>query len=222
MPRHERARLLLRGATKRLVIVLLAGSVGVGLGLGLAALLGDDDLPRPATTASAPAGNATTPAGSFSTPPTTPTPSLAPADRTAPASPPAVPPDPRRQLRVSVGPAVLHPAASASGQRRQRARLGVRLELANLAAEPVTPARPVLLAAGERVATDPRQDAPDTHIGPLAPGATAGVTLRFETSGAVTEQLTTQRQARILVAGRMHAVRVTIGERARPSGSGSG
>jgi len=39
------------------------------------------------------------------------------------------PPDPLEQVRVSVISAVLHPAGTPAGQRRRRARLGVRVEV---------------------------------------------------------------------------------------------
>lgn len=201
---RERARLWLRGFGKLAAVVLLAGAVGIGLGVAIAALTGDDaDAPRAVTDAPAiTASVATTPAT---------TPSTA-------SGRPASRPAPLRQIRASVGAAVLHPAAAAAGQRRRRARLGVSVRVENRGSERVVLERPSLLAANQRIPTNAAADAPTTNVGPIAPGRTANAVLQFETAGAVTEQLTTQRRARLHIAGRSVALTIVVGS---PVTSGS-
>lgn len=205
MPWRERARLWLRGFGKLAAVVLLAAAVGTGLGVAIAALTGGDsdgDDPRAITdastaTASVPTTRATTPTTTAARP-----------------SPPA----PLRQIRFSVGSAVLHPAATASGQRRRRARLGVSVRVENRGPERVGLERPSLLAANQRIPTNPAADAPTTHLGPIEPGRTTNAVLQFETAGAVTEQLTTQRRARLHIAGRSIPITIVVGS---PAASGS-
>ena len=117
----------------------------------------------------------------------------------------------REQVRVTVGSAVLHPARTPSGRRRNRARLGVRVTVVNRGAQRVVLPRPSLLAARQRIPTNAAADAPGTRLGAVGGGETVKATLQFETAGAVTEQLTTQKRARVLVAGRSWPVTVTIG-----------
>lgn len=138
-----------------------------------------------------------------STPPQATTSGTSPAQATAASS--------RGQLRVTVLSAVLHPAATPAGIRRKRARLSVRARVRNPGAEPVVPPRPSLLAARQRTPTDARAETPVTSLGTIDAGKTVEVTLRFETAGAVTEQLTWQKRARILVAGRSSPVTVSVG-----------
>ena len=60
-------------------------------------------------------------------------------------------------------------------------------------------------------ATDPGADGPGTHLGTLKAGQTRSVTLRFEVAGAVTRQLTSERRAVVLVAGRAHPISIKLG-----------
>lgn len=190
MPRRERARLLLRGLAKLVVVVCAAGAVGVGLGIGLAELSGDDAPPAPAVTAD------TTPTAASTTPATTPG-------------------DPLADVHVKIFGAILHPAGTPEGTRRRRARLTVRVRAENRGATSVTLERPVLVA-GESVATDPRADTPETHFGPLAAGQSQTVSLRIETTGAVTAELTSTRRAQLRIAGRSLTVAVRIGRALMP------
>lgn len=191
MPRRERARLLLRGLAKLLVVVCAASAVGVGLGIGLAELSGDDAPPTPAF-----------PADTTST-----------AASTTPATTPG---DPLADVRVKIFAAVLHPDTTSEGTRRQRARLTVRVRAENQGATSVTLERPVLAAAGERVATDPEADTPETHFGPLAAGESQTVSLRIETAGAVTAELTSTRRAQLRIAGRSLTFAVRVGTAQTP------
>lgn len=205
MPREERVRLLLRGLVKFLAVVVVAGAVGTALGFALSKLTGSDEPPA-----------AITPD------PTSPVPrpitAAAPSDsRTSTPRPSGQ--DPLEQLRVTVVSAVLHPSASPAGQRRRGARLGVRVKVENPGTQRVVVPRPSLLTARQPTPTDAAADGPKTRLGTINPGQTVDVTLRFETAGAVTRQLTTQKRARILVGRRASPVAVTVGSPARSSAS---
>lgn len=113
-------------------------------------------------------------------------------------------------IRTRVVTAVLHPAATRSGKRRQRARLGVRINVENTGTDRVALSRPSLLAARQRVPTG-------SSLQPLAAAEARDTTVRFETAGAVTRQLTTQKRARILVGGRSVPVTVIVGSPAHSS-----
>ncbi len=86
--------------------------------------------------------------------------------------------------------------------RRERARLLLR-GLAKLLG--------VVLAAGETVTTDPQADSPQTNFGALGAGVTRAVTLRFETAGEVTAQLTNQKTGRLRIAGRTIDLDIKVG-----------
>ena len=119
--------------------------------------------------------------------------------------------------------AVLRAASSPSGIRRQRARLAVRVRAENTGTTTVTLARPALTAGGITIKTDPQADTPGTNFGPLAAGETQTVTLRFETAGAQTAALTSERRGRLRIAGRtVPPLFITVGAPLGGSGSGSG
>lgn len=120
----------------------------------------------------------------------------------------AASPEPR--IRATVGIGVLHPAATPSGRRRQRARLGVRVSVQNNGTERVVLPPPSLLAARQRIATR-------SAIAPVAAGKTVSAAVRFETAGAVTRQLRTHKRARILVGGRSWPLTVKVGSPAHSS-----
>ena len=128
---------------------------------------------------------------------------------------------PLAKVRVRILGAVVHAASSPSGIRRQRARVAIRVRAENTGTSTVTLARPTLTAAGVSIKTDPSADAPGTNFGPLGAGETQTVTLRFETAGALTAALTTERRGRLRIAGRtLPPLFVTVG--APLGGSGAG
>jgi hypothetical protein len=137
-----------------------------------------------------------------------------PAPGDAVAATPASP----AQVSVTVLSGVLHPAATAAGRLRQRARLVVDVRIRNRGSQEVTIARPTLLVAGTSRETDPNEDAPGTTVGLLGPGRQEDVALQFEVAGTATASLTGSRRARVFVAGRTLTTRVTIGA---PVGPGS-
>jgi len=212
MPRRERARLLLRGLAKLIAVIVVAGLVGAGLGFGLSKLSGDDEPAGPAAEATTAVTKATT-----STP-------AAPVETTATA-PPTITTTPRPaaagagdDIEVTVGVSVLHLASTPSGRARNRARLGVSVTVRNRGSRRLVLPRPSLLAARQRVPTNPAADKGGSRLGPIAAGQTRRATLQFETAGAVTEQLTTQRKARVLIGGRSSALTVTPGSAVSRSG----
>lgn len=134
-------------------------------------------------------------------------PAVKPALTPTQTAPPSV-----RSVNVRVIDAVLQPASSASGQRRRRARLSVRIRSENRGARAVTPARPVLIVGHVRTPTDPSADSPRTSMGSLGSGEIANVTLRFEVAGNVTTELVDTRRARVRVAGRSRTIAVKLGQ----------
>lgn len=108
--------------------------------------------------------------------------------------------------------AVLQPATTASGRRRQRARVEVTVSLRNLSGRPrPATARPTLIVGDDRVRAD--SAAADVAGGLLkAVPALTSVTgvLRFETAGAATERLTDLRRARLRIAGRTLPLKLAL------------
>jgi len=196
MPRRERVRLLLRGLAKLVAVIVVAGLIGVVLGIGLSMLGGDDEPSAPVTPATTTTTSTTRTTTTATTAATATTTTTQAADD---------------QIQVTVGTAVLHLASAPAGERRNRARLGVRATVRNRGSQRVVLPRPSLLAARQRVATNPAADGPDTHLEAVSAGQTQQVTLQFETAGAVTEQLATQKRARVLIGERSSAITVTLG-----------
>lgn len=190
----------LRGLLKLAAVILVAGAGGTALGIAIAALTGDDGPPSVATEARTDTAKRAETADVTTSAPAPPTTTPASSDQ-----------DLLKQVRVTVGRAVLHPARTPSGRARQRARLGVRVTVINNGAERVVLARPSLLAARQRIPSNAAADAPATRLEAIAPGQAVKVTLQFETAGAVTQQLTSQKRARVLIARRSSPVTVTVG-----------
>ena len=186
-------RSLLLGWSKLLALIVVAGGTGMALGLALSSLSTKDDLPAPAVGSATSA--ARTPATAAST--TTAAPATTTGDTTG------------RRVKLKVVSAVLHPAATPSGRRRERARIGVRVQVENAGDRPLVPERPGLLAAGVAVRADPH--IPGARLPPLAAGESASVSLRFEVEGRVTRRVRSERRARLRAAGRTVPMTVRIG-----------
>lgn len=117
---------------------------------------------------------------------------------------------PKEELDVRDLTAVMHPAATASGQQRQRARVIVYVRVQNRGVLPVTPAPSELRVGPARV--QPDQRAPrEFGLGRIAPGTLADARLRFEVEGAITRRLRTERRARMVIGGRTHPMRLKVG-----------
>ena len=107
-----------------------------------------------------------------------------------------------RRCCILPGP---RPAAAATARARRA------VTVVNRGTERVVLPRPSLLAARQHVPTNAAADGPATRLEPIGPDQTVNVTLQFETAGAVTEQLTTQKRAQVLVAGGSSPVSITVG-----------
>lgn len=102
-------------------------------------------------------------------------------------------------------------AQTASGRARQRARVSVRVRLVNTTDDELTVERPELVVSSGRTPADPAADLfTGTLLDPVAPGDRATGLLRFETAGAVTEQIAEEGQARLEIAGESVLVRFTV------------
>ncbi|HEV2776917.1 MAG TPA: hypothetical protein VGV90_15090 [Solirubrobacteraceae bacterium] len=125
------------------------------------------------------------------------------ADRTVPEAIRAA--DARRERNAIpiLLEAVLVRAATASGQRRRRARVQITVRLRNPRGRPsAATAAPVLLVAGRRVRSDPAAAwRAAALLKPVPSNTTVSGVLRFETAGDVTDRLVEDRRARLRIAG---------------------
>ena len=198
MPVRFRAQLLLRSLAKLAGVAAAAVVCGAALGLGLAEVLGphEDRVGLGAQTTARPQQATTT------------------GDRTTPSPSSTAP-------RVRVISAVLFSATTSRSRARRRARLTVRARVTNPDGGRLTRPAPTLLSGEARVRADPRAaKVAGGLLEPLAPGATAAGELRFETAGAVTQRLSDARRARLRIAGRTVAVRVSNGGPAKSTRAG--
>ena len=205
-PRGARVRSFVRGLVNLVVLVLIAGGVGVALGMGLAALSGSDepaatDVGGTATTATEAvrAPQATTPAQ---------TAAAAPAATTTATPPPVSTTTTPAAARVSASvlDARLFTDSTPSGRQEQRARVTVRIRAANPGPERATLDPPVLRVGSVRIPADPE----GARFEPLGPGTSQTVTLRFELAGEATPKVVRDRRARILIAGQSLPMRVKV------------
>ena len=86
----------------------------------------------------------------------------------------------------------------------------VRVRAENAGNERLTLPRPVLRVGSVRVPADAYAAAPGRQFDPLAAGTSQTVTLRFSLAGEATPKVVRDRRARILIAGRSVALRVTL------------
>ena len=212
-PRQPRARAFLRGLIRFVALIAVAGGAGVALGAGLSQLAGDETATpsvsdEPTSGSTVLTGVATSVAPNPAPPPPPPPPPPAAATTTAAG--------PLGQVNVRVLGAILHPAATADGKRRRRARLTMRVRAVNESGGAVTIAAPVLAVGSVRIRTDAAAETAATRLGELAAGETKAVTLRFELQGEATEKVTIDRRARVVIAGRSLAFRLRIGSPVEP------
>lgn len=210
-PRQPRARAFLRGLIRFVALIAVAGGAGVALGAGLSQLAGDETATpsvsdEPTSGSTVLTGVATSVAPNPAPPPPPP-----PAAATTTAA------GPLGQVNVRVLGAILHPAGTADGKRRRRARLTMRVRAVNESGGAVTIAAPVLAVGSVRIPTDAAAETAATRLGELAAGETKAVTLRFELQGEATEKVTIDRRARLAIAGRALAFRLKVGAPVEPS-----
>lgn len=203
--------MLLRGLLKFVAVVVAAAAIGVAIGLALGALSGGDESPGTA------ARTNSTPGATAATNPSTQT-ETTPATETA-TSPAKTAPQGTALPGVRVLSAVLFPAATASGRARQRARVSVRVRIRNRDTSTLAPQDPLLLVGADSISSDSRASAvAGSLLKPLAPAATATGELHFETAGAVTQRLNANPNARLRIADRTVAVKITISRTPAPPG----
>lgn len=212
-PPPGRAASVLLGLVKLAAVVGVAAGTGMAIGYGLS-MLSDDEPPtlaadgtqtteRPATVTRA--RTATTPVRTTPVQTTTPLPTTPRTTATTPGT------SPRLELDVRVLGAILRPAGTASGIRRNRSRVTMRVRAENRGPGPALLDLPRLHVVDKTMKPDSNALTPESQLGELAPGESRSVTLRFELSGDATANATRDRRARITFAGRSLPVRITIG-----------
>lgn len=205
-PRQPRARAFLRGLIRFVALIAVAGGTGVALGAGLSQLA-DEDAVAPGVSDAPTSGSTVLTGVATSVAPNPPPPPATATTTTAGAL---------GQVDVRVLGAILHPAGTAEGKRRRRARLTMRVQAINESGSTVTIATPVLAVGSVRIRTDAAAETAATRLGELAAGETKTVTLRFELQGEATEKVTIDRRARVVIAGRALAFRLTVGAPVEP------
>ncbi len=203
-------RQMLRGLLKFLAVAVGAGALGVGVGVGLAEVGGGDDTTPALETTSNP--SETDVATSARTMPATQTTPAARTTQTTGSQTTAASPTLARTPHVQVLSALLCPATAASEQANRQARVTVRVRVTNRDSHTLAAQAPRLLVGAAPIGSDSEaKDAAGGLLKALAPAASATGTLRFRTSGSVTQRLTGQRRARLGIAGRTVAVPIEIG-----------
>jgi hypothetical protein len=207
------ARQMLRGLLKFLAVAVGAGALGVGVGVGLAEVGGSGDTTAALeTTGSPPATTVTTDRSYTPTTPTTSTSGAAQTTQTTRTQTAAASATPAPTPHVQVLSALLCPATAASERADRQARVTVGVRVTNRDSRTLAAQAPRLLVGAARIGSDPGAKAgAGALLKALAPAASATGTLRFQTSGSVTQRLTGQRRARLGIAGRNVAVPIEIG-----------
>jgi hypothetical protein len=112
---------------------------------------------------------------------------------------------------VQIVSAFLQRATTPSGRSRNRARISIHVRVTNRGKTTIAKAIPVLLAK-QQVRPDPAtRDTTGTLLKSISPGETAGGRLRFETGGAVTQDLVETLRARLRIGGRTVTVELKLG-----------
>jgi hypothetical protein len=198
---------MLRGLLKFLAVAVGAGALGVGVGVGLAEVGGGDDATTALETSSSPSATTATTLGPATTTSTTPSTTTAPATQTTETTETLA-----LTQHVDVLSALLCPATAAGEQVNSRARVTIRVRVTNRDSRPLAAQAPRLLVGAARIGSVPdAKDDAGALLKALAPAASATGTLRFQTSGSVTQRLTGQRRARLGIAGRTVAAPIEIG-----------
>ncbi|MEJ7785150.1 MAG: hypothetical protein WKF96_10135 [Solirubrobacteraceae bacterium] len=155
--------MLLRGTTRMLAVVIVAGGAGTLLGAGLAQLSSADSAP------SAPLAGDGTAGGPES------------KDQATAGA----------KLEVTVVSAIAHPIKGAPSGGAQQVRLGVHLRVENVSGRTIPSAPPVLLVGEDRVEVAPEStDAAESLLAELRSDGVADETLRFDVAGANARGLT--------------------------------
>ncbi len=128
------------------------------------------------------------------------------------------PPSPRPGAapEVRVVSAILHPAATPSGRRRNAARLSVHVRVADRGPRPSPSRLAALLSGGQILLVDTTQvEAAGSLLIPDGSGAVGDGVLRFEPRSQFTERLWAERRARLRIAGQTVPLKLKIGRPVR-------
>jgi hypothetical protein len=125
----------------------------------------------------------------------------------------ARPPAAANAVTISVLSSDVLTAGSLSGQRRHRARLTVHVRVTNLSPAELTDIAPLLLSRPPVRADRNASDTTGSLLRPVPVGYTAGGSLRFETAGAVTDEIIRTKQVRLRLAGQTFTVPCTVRSR---------
>lgn len=180
---------LLRGLGKFLAVVIASAIVGALLGIGLSKLSGDkaSSTPIAATPAGRPAPRGATGASGTTGP-----------DDAEPQAP-----------RIRVVSSTFVAATTASGRKRRRARVAVRLRVTARGGK-ATLGTARLISGDDELTADPKaSDAAGDLLNPNAGGKSATGELRFETAGTLTARLADQKRARLRIGDRSLPLRLT-------------
>ncbi|MEA2217971.1 MAG: hypothetical protein QOJ35_597 [Solirubrobacteraceae bacterium] len=187
---------LLRGLVKLVVVVAAAALVGEGVGIGLAKLSGSDAGAAQALSSTTTATSAAAPTTQAQAPPTT----TAATTTAAPSAANYTAP------RVEVLSAQLGPRSASTG----RALVSARVRVTNRTRRPLVGQAPTLLSVQDEVpVNDSGSAAPNALLRTLAPGASATGVLRFTLPSPVAQRLTAKPAARLGIAGRIVALKLT-------------
>jgi hypothetical protein len=208
---------LLRGFGKLVAVVVAAGLAGAGIGIGLAQLTGSGDSTAPAlpaTNGASPARAATSPASRTQTvaaqkPTTTATaartskPAATRTTTTSRTSTTAAARLPFLVPRVQVLSARLKGSPTAAGH------VTVRVRVINRSTRPLALAAPVLVTGNDEILRDSADgSAARPLLKKLAAGSSATSELRFTTTSAVTQRLSTTLRAHLRIARRSIVLRL--------------
>lgn len=110
---------------------------------------------------------------------------------------------------VDVTSSVLEPATTDAGRARRRARVTVRVAV-SAGEDPLKLSTAFLVSGEDEIGFDPNaRDAAGALLQPIDLGETARGELRFETSGDVTDRLTSTKRASLRIAGQTVRLRLT-------------
>lgn len=183
-------------------VIVAAAAVGGALGFGLRKLIDGGDSSAPV--ARVPTNDSAT--GTAAPPATVPTSST--TARTNSATAPAAPGP--EKVRFVVKKATYMPATTASGVRRNRARLAVALSVRNRSSKPYKLPTVRLLLGRVRVRRDPGANkAAGPLTRPVPAGSSAVGELRFETVGSATTTLAARKSVTLDVDGRRVTAKIT-------------
>jgi hypothetical protein len=191
------SRMLLRGLARLVAVVVSAGLAGALIGIGLAKLSGNDGpytgpvlAATSATTASAAPTTTAAPQTTTGTTSTAPTAGTSTTQTTTAASA-----GDYHVPRIQVLSAHIITAIG-------KPRVIAQIRVTNRGTRPLTLPPPVLISISDKVPLDAARDQARPLLRRIGPGASATGTLRFSTPTAITQRLSANPGARLLIGKR--------------------